>query len=442
MKRAGMPMAAAVAAGSIWLLGCDPGSFQFGRWGRDSADSSPRVTSDPVSDSVETPQGPAADGRAAPDLAEQVQNFLSRFPSNDRDKAGQTGSPPADASEAPPPPPGFARNQARLGIVGSLESSPKRMNVFTGNAATAPSAGGAPSPPVSQQAVQVEAAASPDSKPMRAANPSPSASPRVELLDVRAATPSAVTAAPTAGPNANQPISPGADPPAAGIQELIAQLEESVRQHPQRIDDQFRLRLLYAATGQEARATGPLEGVDPVQGELMVTVLRAVLATRRSMQDPSGSAAPAISAADELRRLLGVQSSVIVPRLALVTRVNSFGDYDAVDPPQFPGGKPVHVFLYTEVKNFRSEATSDNRLRTVLAEKVEIFNAAGKVVWQRAEPTIEDRSHSPRTDFFMTMEIELPADLPVGEYVLKVSVEDKLGATTDQQRLTFRIGSK
>ena len=43
-------------------------------------------------------------------------------------------------------------------------------------------------------------------------------------------------------------------------------------------------------------------------------------------------------------------------------------------------------------------------------------------------------------DFFAPLEMKLPATLPPGEYVLKAGVEDKLGATTDQQRLTFTIG--
>jgi hypothetical protein len=227
-----------------------------------------------------------------------------------------------------------------------------------------------------------------------------------------------------------------------GVSALIAQLENAIRLHPQQIEDQFKLRLLYAATGQEDRAVGPMEGVDPVQGELVAAVLRAVVSARRSMQDPITASAQALNAAEELRRLVGQQSAVMVPRLALVTRVNSFGDYEAVSPPRFPAGEPVHVFLYTEVKNFRSQTTAEGRLRTLLGERVEIFDSAGKIVWQRSEASIEDLTLSARTDFFMTMELELPPDTPAGDYVLKVTVEDKLGATTDQQRLGFTIFAK
>jgi hypothetical protein len=46
---------------------------------------------------------------------------------------------------------------------------------------------------------------------------------------------------------------------------------------------------------------------------------------------------------------------------------------------------------------------------------------------------------SPRRDFFIPIEVRLNATTPPGEYVLKAGIEDKLGATTDQQRMTFTI---
>ena len=133
------------------------------------------------------------------------------------------------------------------------------------------------------------------------------------------------------------------------------------------------------------------------------------------------------------------QSPVIIPKIALVTRVNSFGDYEAVNPAKFPAGQGVHVFLYTEISNFRSAPTPDGRLRTLLAETVEIFDPTGKIIWKQTADNIEDKVLSPRRDFFIPVEVRLPASTPAGEYTLKATIEDKLGATTDQQKMTFVI---
>ena len=43
-------------------------------------------------------------------------------------------------------------------------------------------------------------------------------------------------------------------------------------------------------------------------------------------------------------------------------------------------------------------------------------------------------------DFFVPFPLTLPAHTPPGQYILKITVEDKLGATTDQQRITFTVG--
>ncbi|MEP0844863.1 MAG: hypothetical protein HRF43_19350, partial [Phycisphaerae bacterium] len=139
--------------------------------------------------------------------------------------------------------------------------------------------------------------------------------------------------------------------------------------------------------------------------------------------------------------LLAEQAPVWIPKIALVTRVNSFGDYEPVTPPRFPADAGVHVFLYTEVANFRSAPTPDGRLRTLLSARVEIYDPAGKVIWETSAPRIEDRVFTPRRDFFVPIEVRLPADTPPGEYVLKVTIEDQLGATADQQRMTLTIGN-
>jgi hypothetical protein len=183
-----------------------------------------------------------------------------------------------------------------------------------------------------------------------------------------------------------------------------------------------------------------LTGVDPVQAEMMAALFKTMAGAQDALRDPSKGSAAALGAASDLRRLLAEQSPVVINKMALVTAVNSFGDYKAVNPPLFPAGQPVHVFCYCEIANFHSEPTQDGRLRTTLAASLEVFDPTGKIVWQQKIPQIEDLVYTPRHDFFAPLEVKLPATLAPGEYVIKAGVEDKLGATTDQQRMTFTIG--
>lgn len=379
-----------------------------------------------------TPPNEVASGES---VDEQVQRFVARFPGEDRGAAvapagttgnlagaGQGGS---GVNAAPPPPP-QPSVQAVAPVANPTGIQP--MRAVQTSPVGSPTATGA----------DVQASPSPPKVVPPLAEPTIHA-PRVELIDVRPVTAAAVLVTKDSVP-ANQPVQNAAVAKPADLGALMNELETRVQSGPDQLDDLLKLRLLYLATGQDDKAVVPVAVADPVQGELLSALFRLVAASRGVTQRPMPSPASALLAADELRRLLAQQTPVMIPKIALVTRVNSFGDYEAVDPPRFPAGAGVHVFLYTEVANFRSVPTQDGRLRTLLSEKVEIYDGTGKVVHQESADDIEDRVFSPRRDFFIPMEIRLPANTPSGEYVLKVTIEDKLGATTDQQRLTFSIG--
>jgi hypothetical protein len=160
-----------------------------------------------------------------------------------------------------------------------------------------------------------------------------------------------------------------------------------------------------------------------------------------TMREPdSQGAAEALAAVEDLHRLL----SETLAGDHSAHRLGHRGQQLRRLPPRvarpFAPGTPIHVYCYTEVANFRSEPTSDGRIRTSLAARLEVFDATGASVWQQSVGQIEDRTLTPRRDFFVPLEMRLPPNLPEGDYALKVTIEDKLGATTDQQRLTFAVG--
>lgn len=432
----------------VGLAGCEGSFLKPARKGSGKPVSSP--PSEP-SDSSEQPIRPRYAATHAPtvdpvsethdpaiaQLDDKIKQYAGRFPASDLDR--KVNPAPVQPARRPAP---VARTPARTTadtVVTPVPAPPDR------------SASASPNQPVYAQP-----APAPSHEPAKAAvaSPQPQRVPpvpktdvsnelRVELVDVRPAhsAPESVTDASSASATpANQPIRTAADEAPADASGLIQQLEKSVSQNPQQLDDQFKLRLLYLATGQTDKAANLSKEMDPVQGEMLSTLFKALTSTREALRDPTTAASTALTAVDELHRLLSEQSPIIISKIELITSVNSFGDYEAVSPARFPAGQPVHVFCYVEIANFHSEPTTDGRLRTVLSAKLEVFDATGQVIWQRSVPTIEDRSRTPRRDFFVPLEVKLPATLPAGEYVLKVTIEDKLGATTDQQRKTFTIG--
>lgn len=401
---AGLPVASSSASGHGSSAG-QPTSPQ------PLASLNPPGSTSPRASSPEPPDGKVPGSADRPPQRERAVR---------REQVGSssesTSTPPAISPEAPAAPVPDADASARA------------------NRSTGPAASNAP-------VVAMDAVGSP--RPPRADDVSDAptlANMRVELVDVRPAGLEVEPAGSASSSGANQPVARPATSTSGELGALIDELRETVRVHPERVDAQFRLRLLLLATGQDDEAVEPAVMDDPVQAKLLGTLFRTVRATRAAMAQPMEEADDALMAVMDLQRLISVQSPVVIPKIALVTRVDSFGDYEEVASSRFPADRPVHVFCYTEVANFRSEPTEEGRLRTVLGARLEVYNDRGKLIWDRQVPRIEDRVLTPRRDFFVPLEVRLPADTPAGRYVLKVTIEDQLGATADQQRLTFRIG--
>ena len=435
------------------LAGCESQAVSWGRW------NEAELAAEPV---TESPAGRPADADAGPDAlieapsAEAGENRTDsadpRLESYVRrlEKLGQTRPEPDWASQASIAAP-VLQEPRPSGLLGEMTSdAPPPAGPAPVMAQTQPGEPGPawvqPSeirdPPVAPAAPAGDVAPS-DWPPKRpATEPAADAAvepPTIEILEVRAVSPAAPAGEASWAAAVNQPASPGAAAPPTDLPSLIEHLKATMAQQPPRLDDEFNLRLLQIADNRDDEATAEPRGLDPVQAELMTRVLRVVADARQAIRNPTESTAAALASAQDLFRTLGQQAGVVVPKIALVTRVDSFGVYEPIQPLRFPAGKPVHAYVYTEVVNFRCEPTPDGRLRTLMSETVEVFDASGKCLWQRSQPQLEDHSRSPRRDFFIGFPIHLPADLPAGEYVLKVTLEDRIGGTADQQRLSFTI---
>ncbi len=285
-------------------------------------------------------------------------------------------------------------------------------------------------------------AASRIERPVVAPEAVPSA-PKIEALEISPIRPAAPAepAPPKAEPNRAATVAPTVK--VRDIDATIAELQKSVAERPNDFNAHFRLRMLYLAESQDDKATAPINGLDPELSESFLDVTRTLVAVRDAVRDPIGRGASALQQARQLVQRLRRQAPVAIDRIAVVSRVNSYGDYEEFAPAEFPAGRATNVILYVEVSNFRSEPekaeNGREQYRTLLGEKVEIYDARGVSVFKQAQDRIPDTCRRPRNDFFLALELPLPETLAPGTYTIKATVEDKLGATADQSQTTFTI---
>jgi len=384
----------------------------------------------------------------------EVEEFVNRFPDTELARKVSASAEPAGPAPAEAASPTGSRESPSVVRV----SAPERPEAAARQASAMPP----PAPPV------VEGPAAPSGTVSRVVPPAPLpvepsviranapvSSDRVTKPGAGAPAPApkieAIEIAPIPAAAAPEPVAARAEPnraasatPAPRVRDIdatIAELQRNVDERPNDFASLFRLRMLQLADGLDDKATSPVAGLDPETGELFAELTRTLVAVRDAVRDPINRSSRAIEQTRQLAQRLRRQAAVAIDKLALVSRVNSYGDYDEIAPAEFPAGQSAHVILYAEISNFRSEKGEGDRYRTLLGETVEVFDAKGQSVFKQTHDRIPDTCRRVRNDFFLALELDLPETLAPGTYTLKATIEDKLSATADQAQIPFTIAA-
>jgi hypothetical protein len=109
------------------------------------------------------------------------------------------------------------------------------------------------------------------------------------------------------------------------------------------------------------------------------------------------------------------------------TDISGFGQFRTFPSTTFTPQQ--RMLIYCEVENYRAveqESTTGTSFRTRLRGSFAIYDANGKVVQQAEFPAVEDVARKRRRDFYMYLPVTI-GDLPAGNYVMHVLVEDLHG---------------
>lgn len=227
----------------------------------------------------------------------------------------------------------------------------------------------------------------------------------------------------------------------------------------------------------EPTATGPLpdylrlallKGIDPaavgdrdrLEAEMRRTLVDAEAAHVEAAIDlaeawvkaaDSGSVTPVLEAIDRASESLRDASGLLQTRVVLCTSVEGYGKINSLDRSTFLAGQPNRVIVYTELDGFahRPLTEDDSRLARArgdqhaveVSQKLTLFHApSGDLqAWHDPWRRIIDTSRNRQRDFYLVNQIDLPARLSVGRYVLKVTTRDEVTGAEDEQILPIRF---
>jgi hypothetical protein len=132
------------------------------------------------------------------------------------------------------------------------------------------------------------------------------------------------------------------------------------------------------------------------------------------------------------------EADLTLPKLALASRVDSFGVYTPVEGT-FEGGRRHSVIIYCEVANFVSDKGKDGWYTTRLAQQESLIAEDGLLVWRPSAEEVEDRSLNQRKDFYLVKKLTIPENLAAGHYTLRMAVTDRTGNKISMAKMPIEI---
>ena len=119
--------------------------------------------------------------------------------------------------------------------------------------------------------------------------------------------------------------------------------------------------------------------------------------------------------------------------------VRGYGRYEAFDPPAFSAGRENEFVIYCQIENFVSREREDRKFESQCSMRTTVLNRAGDTVLEINDEHIADECRTRRRDCFIPRLVHLPATLSPGQYVVKVTIVDKIAGKVAEKRSTFRI---
>jgi hypothetical protein len=209
------------------------------------------------------------------------------------------------------------------------------------------------------------------------------------------------------------------------------------------VRNQVNLRLLSLIGDRPEVALEPIPGIDNAEKEFLQKLVWAQVNyfDLSSMPESRKRATATIEQLDAAIRILQPRADLKLRHLALCRQIQKFGDYEPFEKNSFSPGQDV--LLYVEIENAASRPTGDGRLETLLKSVITIREAApegqgdGRIVHQIPIGVTPDICRTTRRDYFHNYKFEFPRTLPLGRYVLSLTLTDLHGNKQASESLRF-----
>lgn len=225
---------------------------------------------------------------------------------------------------------------------------------------------------------------------------------------------------------------------------LARKLAERIKADPLNVSAHLDYQLLQMLNDQSVPELDAIAPLPQEDREIVSAVLDGLSNFRHGIRTGgnallSQKIGPIVEMGERVRH----QTTLAIPSLVLCRDVKQFGIYTPFESTRFPFGRKHPVVVYCEVANFASHLNSRNLWETKLKYEVLLYTEnASLQVWQHKPTPVVDQSNSRRRDFFIAKLVELPQDLPIGGYLMKVSIIDETANRIAEATVPLQIVAK
>jgi hypothetical protein len=206
---------------------------------------------------------------------------------------------------------------------------------------------------------------------------------------------------------------------------LLSKFSRRVKDDPRDVASHLEYQLLQFLKDEPTPELAALSTLPPEDRELVTTVLDGLTNFRNALRaDSNMLLSRKIKPLMDMSERLRSQADLTIPTIVLCRSVDRFGIYDPVEPARFPVGKEQKVIVYCELANFASILNDKQLWETRLTWDMTLYAEQGMSVWSDKTDHVTDNSRSRLHDFFVCKAISLPQTLPIGRYLLKVTIVD------------------
>lgn len=298
----------------------------------------------------------------------------------------------------------------------------------------------------------------PDSTPTTPDAAATASNPATQAVDT-----SVAAANPAATPDATAPVPPVAPNPAPNpalatlspedriLVETASRIIDLMKPPPLADGSQSPgMNEALALAAVESMKPGTLATIDDPNGPLAKGLSADRYASLRAARDRVAQN-PAAAQGAAQQALTSLAPSLQMSSVRLCTRVMGFGRYDAYPSTDFPAGRSIRAIVYAQIDGFtprpaknsdpvQPNVALDDQKTVDLSQSLTLYHDSGTMqAWHRPFQRVVETSRDVRQDFYLIQQIELPKELPIGEYRLKVTVRDNTNGAEHETFLPLRV---